>query len=158
MKGLDDYISENLVLVSLEADDDVSCIGQLGNLLYETGYVKDTYKQAAIEREKVFPTGLDMGGIGVAIPHTDAVHVIEPAVAVGILAKPVPFRLMASEGDQTVEVRAVFQLAINDPSEQLQMLQSLMELLSNAELLEKLQKAPDSKSVIGLIRAGLSGK
>jgi len=158
MKGLTEYISENLVLVSLEAADDVSCIGELGNLLYKEGYVKDTYTQAAIDREKVFPTGLDMGGIGVAIPHTDAVHVIKPAVAIGILAKPVLFHQMASDEGQTVEVRAVFQLAINDPSEQLQMLQSLMELLSNAELLERLQKASDSKSVINLIRAELANK
>jgi len=33
-----------------------------------------------------------------------------------------------------------------------------MELLSNAELLERLQKASDSKSVINLIRAELANK
>jgi PTS system galactitol-specific IIA component len=156
MKGLSDYISENLVLVGLKAENDLSCISQLGNLLYKEGYVKDTYTQAAIDREKVFATGLDMGGMGVAIPHTDAVHVIKPAVAIGILEKPVLFRQMAADDDQTVEVRAVFQLAINEPQEQLSMLQSLMGLLANAELLKNLQKAPDPQSVIRLIRKELS--
>lgn len=146
------------MLVKIKAEDDISCIDQLGNLLYRTGYVKDSYTQAAIDREKVFPTGLDMGGMGVAIPHTDAIHVIKPAVAIGTLEKPVRFHQMASDDGQTVEVQAVFQLAINNPSEQLQMLQSLMELLSNDVLLKNLQNATDPESVIRLIRAELSNK
>lgn len=156
MKGLAEYISEDLVLAGLKAEDDVSCIEQLGNLLYRKGYVKDSYTQAAIDREKVYPTGLSTDEVGVAIPHTDAIHVIKPAVAIGTLEKPVPFHLMGGDEDQKVEVSVIFQLAINDPSEQLQMLQSLVGLFANGDLLKNLLKAPDPESIIGQIRQEVS--
>ena len=42
-------------------------------------YKRQTYRSALIEREKSFPTGLDMEFLGkdlpnIAIPHTDIVH------------------------------------------------------------------------------------
>ena len=47
--------------------------------LYEEGLVKESFYEGCVEREKQFPTGLDTP-VPVAIPHTDSVHVISPAV------------------------------------------------------------------------------
>ena len=41
------------------------------------------------EREKVFSTGLNFEEMGIAIPHTDSIHVNRQAIAVGILKEPV---------------------------------------------------------------------
>lgn len=155
MKGLASYISEDLVLINIKAKDQFDCIEQMGSLLFQKGYVKDTYVTAAKEREKIYPTGLSTGGVGVAIPHTDAEHVLLPAVAICNLDKPVTFRLMGDEA-QTVEVQLVFQLAISEPQEQLEMLQSLVELFFNEDLLVNLQKANDKEAIIHLIREELA--
>ncbi|MBR0600585.1 PTS sugar transporter subunit IIA [Sinanaerobacter chloroacetimidivorans] len=155
MEGLSSYISEDLVMIHMNAGDEFTCIDQLGNLLYTKGFVKDTYTQAVKDREKIYPTGLSTSGVGVAIPHTDAIHVNKPAVAIGTLEKPVLFHLMGDD-EQKVEVQLLFQLAINEPSEQLQMLQSLVGLFANEELLRSLQQAKNPSSLIALIRKELS--
>ena len=38
---------------------------------------EDTYVDALKDREKDFPTGVNMGNIEIAIPHTDKQHVIK---------------------------------------------------------------------------------
>ncbi len=157
MEELLNYISEDLVIININAEDEYECIERLGNLLYTKGFVKDTYVQAVKDREKIFPTGLSTNGVGVAIPHTDAIHVNKPAVAIGTLERPVIFHLMGDD-EQNVKVELLFQLAINEPSEQLQMLQSLVGLFTNEELLKNLQQAKDPTSVISLIQAELSQK
>jgi galactitol PTS system EIIA component len=148
-------VSEDLVKIGIEAEDQFSCIEQLGDLLFRMGYVKDTYIQAAKDREKVYPTGLPTNGVGVAIPHTDAVHVIKPAVAIGTLKNPVKFNMMG-DIEQVVEVQLIFMLAINDPSTQVQMLQELMSLFGKEEMLKTIQKLEDPKEIIALIEKELA--
>ena len=43
----------------------------LSDKLIEKGIVKESYKEAILNREKVFPTGLQFEKYGIAIPHTD---------------------------------------------------------------------------------------
>lgn len=61
--------------------------------MFEKGYVKSTYIDAVLEREKTLPTGLDIGEMCVAIPHTDSKHVNESNVALAVLKNPVEFRI-----------------------------------------------------------------
>lgn len=154
LKGLLDYISEDLVLLNIDAKDDSRCIERLGTVLLEKNCVKNTYIQAVKEREKMYPTGLSTDGVGVAIPHTMADHVNKPAVAIGTLEKPVLFGLMGDD-EKKVEVQIIFQLAISDPSEQLEMLQSLVGLFADRELLQNIQKACSAAQVIALIRRAI---
>lgn len=55
--------------VDVSSSDDV--MHQIGGALIREGYAKNSYIQALIERESKFPTGLDVDGYGVAIPHTN---------------------------------------------------------------------------------------
>ena len=43
--------------------------------------VTDDFYQNIIRREEIFPTGLAINGMGVAIPHTDSQYVNESQVA-----------------------------------------------------------------------------
>lgn len=72
---------EKVIHINLEENTDVDVISTLAKSLTEQGYVADSFLEAIIEREKVFPTGLPTGEIGVAIPHTDSEHVHKPMVA-----------------------------------------------------------------------------
>lgn len=40
------------------------------DILMERGYVKESFLDAILEREKKYPTGLEMPKIVIAIPHT----------------------------------------------------------------------------------------
>ncbi|MCG5104753.1 PTS sugar transporter subunit IIA [Oceanobacillus alkalisoli] len=130
----------------LDADSYMDLINKLGKQMFEAGYVKKTYIDAVLEREKAMPTGLRTGHINVAIPHTDVTHVNESAVVVATLEHPVNFNLMDNP-DQQAEVDIVFLLAVNDPSEQPVLLSRLMSLIKEKEILNKIKKANDNQAL-----------
>jgi galactitol PTS system EIIA component len=101
-----------LVNETLQSSEEV--IRKLGGLLYKNQYVKDSYVQAVLDREKNYPTGLQTATLGIAIPHTESVHVIRSAVAIATLLEPVSFKAM-DNADVDVAVRVVIMLAISDP-------------------------------------------
>lgn len=124
---LDDIVvSPELVMMGMEAATDQEAIGLMARMLYEQGYVKESYIQAVKDREKEFFTGLGFEEMGVALPHTDAVHVNRQAIAIGILKNPVRFSTMG-ELDGTVDVRLMFMLAIKKPDKQLDFLSHMID-------------------------------
>ena len=52
---------------------------ELSIILENKGYVKGTYQESIINRERIHPTGLMVEDlINIAIPHTDVDHVNKP--------------------------------------------------------------------------------
>ena len=142
-------LDRNLVMLNIEANTQTEALEKLAGRLFEVGYVKETYAKAILEREKVFPTGLPTEGYGVAIPHTDVEHVIKPAIALGILQKPVKFNLMGDvDPNNQVDVQIMFMLAIKEPHMQLKLLQDIMEIIQDSKLLNKMVKAKDVETLI----------
>lgn len=92
-----------------------------------------------------------MGGVGIAIPHTDKSHVYKGGVAIGILKKPVKFYQMGTT-DEVVMARLVFMLAVDDPEEHLVFLQSILQILQDAKALEELTKCKEKQEVIRIIK------
>lgn len=89
-------LDESLIFTNLHAKTNTEVMEQLGETLIKEGYAKESYIQALITREQEFPTGLDVDGVGVAIPHTDVSHVIKPGIAIAVLEKPIDFIQMGS--------------------------------------------------------------
>ena len=107
-----------LAVTGVKARDSDEVITALINLLIERGYVKETYLNNVLQRERVYPTGLRLkGGIDVALPHGDVEHVKDMSMAVGVLEKPVRFHEMGSDPKEgnIVDASIVFVLAVNDP-------------------------------------------
>ncbi|WP_295731930.1 PTS sugar transporter subunit IIA [uncultured Limosilactobacillus sp.] len=138
-----DFIKDNLVFAHLSAQDSTGVISQLADALYRNGNVNGDYKQAVLDREKVYPTGLPSGDICVAVPHTDVKYVKSPAIVFATLDQPVKFANMADKS-QTVDARIVTMLAMKEPHSQVQLLQNLMQLFQNQDLLKKLLKLDSS--------------
>lgn len=128
---------KSYLAVALSGDNDQEVLRQMAAALQEEGYVKDTFSDAIIHREEVFPTGLPMGEVNVAIPHTDPEHVNKAGFCLGILDKPVTFNVMGSDNEQ-VEVSALFMLAIKRKEDQLDNLQKLIEICQDQEMLKVL--------------------
>lgn len=87
-------INKEVVLVNVEETDKVSILKKMADKLEKGGYVKKSFVTGILEREKIFPTGLQAKGFGVAIPHTDAEHVNSPMIAIATLKNPVKFNIM----------------------------------------------------------------
>ena len=133
-------LNAELIELDVLAQDQNDIISKLANLLYEKGYVKDSYESGVKQREQVYPTGLYLGKYSVAIPHTESEHVNESAIAIARLSNPVTFKYMA-DPSMELSVQLVMMLAIKDPSKQVPVLSQLMQKVANSELIDELMTA-----------------
>ena len=152
--GLDHFFSKDLVFC-LEADNQEQLFDQVATLLEKKKVVSDTYRSALIEREKMFPTGLDMEFLGkdlpnVAIPHTDTIHNLTENVVVVRLAKPVTFHNMIAP-DKEVEVSLLFFIINNSSSSQTNILAQLMDFFTGNGHLEALSKITEPEALFQYI-------
>ena len=142
-------LTPNCVLLNCAYSTSGEVISAIGNQLFKEGFVRDTFVQAAIDREKQLPTGLPLaGGINAAIPHTDIEHVIKPALGMATLSKPVNFQNMVLP-EESVPVRLVFVLALEKPKAQIEMLQEVASVIQNTDLVKELI---NQKSYDGIIQ------
>ena len=144
-------LDQALIFSDMEAQDYQEVMKKLGGAFIENGYAHESYIDALIAREKEFPTGLDVNGIGVAIPHTDVSLVKKPGLAIAVLKQPVDFIQMGSD-DDIVKVQLIFMLAVVDPSAHLERLQRILQVIQDTEVLEKLLKVKDQKQIIEIIK------
>jgi len=143
-------IDEKLILVKESVSSREEIIRKLGDLLYSNKYVKDTYTQAVLDREVIYPTGLQARVAGVAIPHTDTDHVISPAVAVATLQEPVIFKGMGAP-DNEISVDIVMMLAIHDPNLVVKVLRNVIFILEDDQSLAALQSATSKEEIKQII-------
>ena len=125
MEILKENLEKGYLVAKVDATDKFGVLREMGNVLVEKGWVKDTYPGAVIEREKVFPTGLPMEAMGVAIPHTDAIHVNKKAVFCEV----------------------IFMLTIMKPNDQIEMLSKLVETCQNVSVLQTVKAAEDMDTI-----------
>lgn len=146
--------SKEFILFDLEADNKEELLNQLAGKLYNAGYVKDTYADAVLERENVFPTGLPTAGVKVAIPHTYAIHVNKPIIVVASLKKPVAFKEMGN-GINDVMAELVFMLAVTDPKNEVTLLQKLMNIFTKENVLLELKASSDVDTTLNILQREL---
>lgn len=139
-------VYEDLVLYGVEATDAQDAIRKVGQHLLDKGFVKDTYIDAVAKREVEYPTGLQLKDMAVAMPHTAGIHVNTPAVCVVKLAHPVTFAHMG-DPDTKVEAEILFMMAIKDPDAQLETLQKVMGVFTNAAAVAELKAAGDKATL-----------
>lgn len=106
--------------------------------------------QALKDREAEFPTGINTGEKGVAIPHTDVSHVNKKGIAIATLKQPVEFVEMGTD-DEYVNAQVVFMLAVDEKGH-LELLQEILAVLQDQEVLKKLIEAKDAKEIIKIIK------
>lgn len=144
-------LDRSLIVTGLEAEEEKEVLRKLGSVVVREGYAKESYVDALIAREEEFPTGLDVDGIGVAIPHTSVEHVNKVGIAIAVLNRPITFVQMGTD-DETTEVRLVFMLAVVDPNAHIDQLQRIVEIIQDKTVLAKLMKAETADEIIQIIR------
>lgn len=144
-------LDKSVIVPDLEAKTWEDVMKNLGQKLINAGYTKESYIDALIAREKDFPTGLDIDGLGVAIPHTDVSHVNKAGIAIGVLKEPVTFMQMGTD-DEEVGVKLIFMLAVTDPNAHIDELQRIIEIIQDKGVLEKLFTVTDKETIIEVIK------
>jgi len=151
MKALGNLLVKSAILLDYQAQDAEDAVSELGERLQKAGYVKDTFVKAALKREKSMPTGLPLNGeVNAAIPHTDVEHVVKAGVAMATLTSPITFQNMA-QPEESVSVRLIFLLALDQPKAQIEMLQEIAGVLQNPKLIDSLMKAHTPEEAIEII-------
>jgi len=150
-------ISPRLVMLRVEASSAEEVIRQLAARLQEGGFVRPSFAEAVLERERTNPTGLPLAGdLHVAIPHADVEHVIAPALAIATLKRPVAFRNMVNP-EEVVPVSVVIVMALDEPHGQVEMLRRLAELFQDPDRVRQVYEAASPEEVVerlGLVHPG----
>ncbi len=58
MDGNSNSVHKENIMLNLSATDKESVLSQMSDVLFQNGFVKSTFKDAVIDREKEFATGL----------------------------------------------------------------------------------------------------
>ncbi|WP_066499637.1 PTS sugar transporter subunit IIA [Abyssisolibacter fermentans] len=130
------FFSEEIVFFNQSFNNKEDALKKLAGEFLKKGLVKDTFFQAVIDREKGYPTGLNINGIGVAIPHTDGIHINKPQIGFMSLKEPVIFKDMVDDQHE-IEVNTIFMLGLLKSEQQVEMLQKLVGLFQDETSLKK---------------------
>ncbi len=139
-------IDKDSILVNDTAHNSEEIIRKLGGMLFKKQYVKESYIQAVLEREKVFPTGLQTMTIGFAIPHADSQHVLQSTVAVATLTTPIIFKAMDNP-DVDIPVSMVMMLAIDDPDKVVETLTKIISIVEDEGTLSQIMDATTKQEI-----------
>jgi len=142
-----EMVREELIFVQKNFKKNSDVIKFLSEELREKAFVKKSFCDAVLEREKKFPTGLYLGKINVAIPHTDIKYVNKPGMAVATLQKPILFRKM-DDPTLSIPVHIVFLLVVKDPKSYVKFLSALTKNFSNKSFMQRIYNETDSKKIV----------
>lgn len=133
------------IFSAFSKSDREGLLRDLSKILEGKGYVKSTYQESIINREKRFPTGLKVEDlVNIAIPHTDVEHVLKPTmVVVKHSGSELKFYRMDEPGDE-IAVDVVFLLVVKEPDGYVNFLAALTSLFQDADFIEQLiSQTPD---------------
>lgn len=135
---LRDYLVPEAVNLGMDAENADEVLRNISGKLLYAGYVRGTFTDAILARERDIPTGLPLSGkYNAAIPHTDVQHVVKSGIGLATLIRPVVFRNMVSP-EETVDVQLVFVLALDQPKSQIEMLQEIAKVLQEPDVVNAL--------------------
>ena len=154
MHNLFDYFKEDLIFLDFESDNQINFFGKIYKILEERGDVKFSFLTSIIEREKEFPTGLDLGKYKIAIPHTNPEHINTEAIVFVRNKDRIIFRDMGMDLND-LETDFIFVLLVKKNGEQIEVLENLMNLLSEEILLEKLETVKTREEAYNLLKEKL---
>lgn len=148
--SLDLDFNEELIFVDLVFDDKKEVLNFLTDELIQRGYVQKEFKEAVLEREEVYPTGLPSIGAKIAIPHANYQLVEKTTIAIGILRKPVTFFSM-EDGSTPLDIEIVIMLAISEPHGQIEMLQRVVSIIQDEKLTRKIVDSKSKSDILEMV-------
>jgi len=145
-----EMFKEELVSINVEVDSEEQLFSYVAKRLKEGRYVKDSYLEGITKREEEFPTGLITKNLNIALPHSDPEHIREPFIYVVRINNNVTVKQMGD--NQEMKVKDFFFLGIKEPSGQVGVLQSLMNLFMNDDFVKEYIEAQSQEEIFNTIK------
>lgn len=139
-------LKDNLIFLNLKAVDNKEVLQIMGDAMIQEGYGEDGFTEALLEREKDYPTGLDVDGIGVAIPHTDAEHVKKEGISIAVLEKPVMFDAMGEDNCQ-IPIKIVVMFTVAGKDKHIDRLLQILDMIKDEKILQGLLAAVNKEEI-----------
>lgn len=129
--------AKDAVYISDSVDRDMVFSDVYRNLL-KAGYVKGKFLSHVLEREDLYPTGIDTSPISkelpnIAIPHTEGEFVNARLIVPVLLKHPIRFNNMV-DPQKTLDVSFLFMILNNDPTGQANVLAQIMDFLAHTSV------------------------
>lgn len=145
-------LMQDLVRFDWDVDDQRTVFAQMARALQAGGYVAPSFEEAIVAREAKYPTALPTVPEAIAIPHTDAEHILTPFIAPLRLARPVAWSEMGNN-DVTHQVRLVFMLGLDKADGQLEVLQALVQAFQDPQFFTRLDAATTAEEYFSAVRS-----
>lgn len=145
-----EFLNQQLVFLNKSYASSDALFDDIGGQIAARGFGTGQFAEKLKEREGNFPTGLNLGNYGVAIPHTDPEYITEQFISVVTLNEPVSFKSMDNI-DMEVPVRLVFILGLTKADNQLLVLQTLMQVIQDEQLVKELMQEKSIKDVLSAL-------
>lgn len=150
------YFDQNVSFFHCDFNEQKDALKFLADEMFRKELVYENYYEGISERELVFPTGLIVNQLGIAIPHTDGDKVKRAQIGFMSLAHPIKFKEMGNL-ESEIDVSIIFMLALKEPHQQMEMLQKLIELFQNEEMMKRILTCNNADEFIEVIHgAGLA--
>ncbi len=141
-------VNEKLMFIGQDFTTRQQVIGEACDVAYDLGYITEEFKTEILQREEIFPTGLNTP-IPIAIPHI-GVHCKHSFLAVVTTKTPISYLYMDStEGILPVEISFVF--GIVNPTDQLEVLRKMTAFFRDGDQLQGLRDAKTPQEGISIL-------
>lgn len=149
---MEDLFRSDCVFISDKTTKE-EIFAEVGSALLTKGWVTEDFAAHVIEREKNYPTGIDLEILqrnlpNVGVPHTESMYVKTRMIVPIKLKQDVMFHNMIDPSKE-MSVRFLFMILNNDPEGQANMLAAIMDFLtkSDAEALNKVFASEDKETI-----------
>jgi PTS system galactitol-specific IIA component len=146
-----DLVKPEFVLTSISASSREEALIRMAEFLVEKGNCRPSFIEAIVERERNHPSGLPMPGPKIAIPHTDAEHVLQSVILFVRLPEPVEFLSMGSPDDK-LQVRMISMFALKEKKRIGDMLETLINVYQREEVLNAILEAENADGIYKILR------
>ncbi len=148
---LEELFSEESIYLEVEGSDFSEVLENVAKELDVKGYINVGYVESVLEREKVFPTGLEFPKYCIAIPHTDSKFIKKDAIAIVKPKNKVFFRDMATNS-KDLEVSVFLLLLISKNENQVKVLSSVIRNFADEDFYNNILQSNDKKQILNIIK------
>lgn len=128
---------KEFIFTEVKAKSYEEALSFLSDKLLKKKVVKKGYKEALLQRELEYPTGLPIGKNNIAIPHTYPQYAKKQIIAIAILKEPVLFQSM-EDREVSIPVKVVICLVMCKEDSNVKLFSKLLHFFTNEENMDLL--------------------
>lgn len=141
-----DRISKELITIDLNVENREQLFATICSRLKELDLIKDGYLEHLNNRETNYPTGLELDGYNIAIPHGDSSYIKRSFIYVIRLDKSIQISKM-DDSDEFIEVNLFFILGLTGGDEHMKVLRELIIKIQDKEFVDNILSAENEEEI-----------